>query len=95
AAPAAYLNGNIGLFGPLELLRVQVVYILNRLETDIKDVLVVGRNGSKVVWKYGIKPQFDAIEELPRTPIHRISPDQLVRIPPASEFVKANLKSQE
>ena len=88
-------NGNIGLFGPLELLRVQVVYILNRLETDIEDVLVVGRDGSKVVWTYGIKPQFDAIEELPRIPIHRTSPDQLVRIPRASEFVKANLKNQE
>ena len=86
---------NIGLFGPVELLRVQVVYVLNHLETDIQDVLVIGRNGSKVVWTYGIMPRFDAIEELPRTPIHRTSPDQLVRITPVSESVKANLKSQE
>lgn len=87
-------NTNIGLFGPLELLRVQVVYILDKLKTSIEDVLVVARNRNKVVWTYGVMPQFDAIEELPRTPIHRTSPDQLVRIPRDSEPVKANRKSR-
>jgi hypothetical protein len=81
---------NIELFGPVDLLRVQVVYVVNALETDLEDVLVVARDGGKVAWTYGIMPVFDADEEFPRTAVQRTSPDQLVRIPQISKAFKRN-----
>lgn len=42
------------LFGLPEVARVEIVYILNRLETDIKDICVVAREGSQIMWRFSL-----------------------------------------
>jgi hypothetical protein len=65
--------------------RVDVVYVLNDLETRITDVLVVARNGSKVLWQYGLYPR--AIEGATDLPIQPIAPtpDDVLTIPAGSD----------
>ena len=53
------------LFGLPEVHRVEVVYKLNRLETQIDDICVVSRNGDKVAWEYSILDAGEAAVPLP------------------------------
>ena len=51
----AFHNHDQDLPGLLpEVERVEVVYQLNRLETQIIDIIVVARNGDIVVWTYSL-----------------------------------------
>lgn len=52
----------MGLFGMPQLHRIEIVYIINALETKIDDVRVVARNGDTVTWSYSIMPQADIID---------------------------------
>lgn len=45
------------LFGLCPLDRVEIVYILNKLETKIIDVRIVARNGDDKVWEHSILPK--------------------------------------
>jgi hypothetical protein len=55
-----------------EIARVDVVYVLNALETAIADVVIVGRNRQKVEWMFSLLEGNEPLA-LPVTPI---SPDQ-------------------
>lgn len=53
------------LFGLPEVQRVEVVYKLNRLETQIEDVCVVARDGDLVAWEYSLLDVGEAVVPLP------------------------------
>lgn len=53
------------LFGLPEVLRVEVAYTLNRLETDLSDIMVVGRDGDTVVWTYSLLDAGSNVVPLP------------------------------
>lgn len=53
------------LFGLPEVQRVEVVYKLNRLETQIDDICVVARNGDQIAWEYSLLGAGEAAVPLP------------------------------
>ena len=53
------------LFGLPDVQRVEVVYKLNRLETQIEDVCVVARNGDLIAWEYSLLDTGEAVVPLP------------------------------
>jgi len=53
------------LFGLPEVHRVEVVYQLNRLETEIVDVIVVARHEDVVVWSYSLLESAERVVPLP------------------------------
>ncbi|MEM1150012.1 MAG: hypothetical protein AAGI03_05580 [Pseudomonadota bacterium] len=53
------------LFGLPEVVRVEVAYTLNALETEIADVVVVGRDAKTVVWTYSLMDAADGVVPLP------------------------------
>lgn len=53
------------LFGLPKVVRVEVAYTLNRLETDIADIIVVARDGDAVVWTYSLLDRSDGVIPLP------------------------------
>lgn len=53
------------LFGLPEIQRVEVVYKLNRLETQVDDVCVVARDGNLVAWEYSLLEADEAVVPLP------------------------------
>jgi hypothetical protein len=66
--------------------RVDIVYVLNPLETLIDRVLVVARNGNRVVWSYAIYPRVEETElptPLPVQPIPPAPAQTVVRLPSA------------
>jgi hypothetical protein len=68
------------LFGLPEVQRVEVVYKLNRLETQIDDICVVARNGDLIAWEYSL---LDAGEAAVPLPMPEPKPDR-----PAAVIVK-------
>ena len=65
------------LFEQFNPARVEIVYTLNKLKTDIKNIFVVGRDKDKIIWAYDIIPQA-VIEEFPAPTIQRIPPEKLI-----------------
>jgi hypothetical protein len=64
--------------------RVDVAYVLNPFETLVDRILVVARNGSRVIWSYAIYPRIDEIElptPLPVRPIPPAPAQNVVRLP--------------
>ena len=53
------------LLGLPEVQRVDIVYQLNRLETEIRDIIVVARDEGHVVWTYSLLERADSVEALP------------------------------
>ncbi|RVV97937.1 hypothetical protein EKE94_10730 [Mesobaculum littorinae] len=68
------------LFDLPEVQRVEVVYKLNRLETQIEDICVVARNGDQVAWEYSL---LDADEATVPLPMPEPKPER-----PAASIVK-------
>ncbi|PWR02397.1 hypothetical protein DKT77_12765 [Meridianimarinicoccus roseus] len=68
------------LFGLPEVQRVEVVYKLNRLETQIDDICVVARNGDQIAWEYSL---LDAGEAAVPLPLPEAKPER-----PAASIVK-------
>lgn len=61
----AFHDHDQDLFGLPEVQRVEVVYKLNRLETQIEDISVVARNGDQIAWEYSLLEANDAAIQLP------------------------------
>ncbi|WP_370235357.1 MULTISPECIES: hypothetical protein [Henriciella] len=61
----AYHDHDQNLFGLPEVQRVDAVYILNTLETDIQDILVVARDGKHLAWTYSLLDGAEGVESLP------------------------------
>jgi hypothetical protein len=53
------------LFGLPEVNRVEVIYQLNMLETEIVDVLVVARDGNAIAWSYSLLDSGEGVVPLP------------------------------
>ena len=53
------------LFRGIEYSRVEIVYILNSLETKIKNIQVIARNRNQVLWGYNIQKPQNYISALP------------------------------
>jgi hypothetical protein len=88
----AFHDHNTLLFG--DFARVEVVYVLNELETQIKRVCVVARNNDTVLWVYDIMPQNAVIEDFPMAPIQRTSPEELVQVRDEEKVVKKKKMSK-
>ena len=61
----AFHDHDQDLFGLPEVQRVEVVYKLNRLETQIVDICVVARNGDQIAWEYSLLGAGEATVPLP------------------------------
>lgn len=61
----AFHDHDEDLFGLPEVQRVEVVYKLNRLETQIEDICVVARNGDQIAWEYSLLNAGEAAVPLP------------------------------
>lgn len=61
----AFHDHEQNLFGLPEVHRVDVVYQLNQLETDIADILVVARDGERVAWTYSLLDYGEGVVPLP------------------------------
>lgn len=61
----AFHDHDQDLFGLPEVQRVEVVYKLNRLETQINDICVVARNGDQIAWEYSLLDAGEAAIPLP------------------------------
>jgi hypothetical protein len=61
----AFHDHDEDLFGLPEVQRVEVVYKLNRLETQIDDICVVARNGDQIAWEYSFLDADEAMVPLP------------------------------
>jgi hypothetical protein len=68
------------LFGLPEVQRVEVVYKLNRLETQIDEICVVARDGDQIAWEYSL---LDAGEDAVPLPMPEPKPER-----PAAAIVK-------
>ncbi len=53
------------LFGLPEVSRIEVVYQLNMLETEVVDVLVVARDGNAIAWSYSLLDSGEGVVQLP------------------------------
>lgn len=84
----AFHDHSIPLFDDIDFARVEVVYVLNQLETQIERVCVVGRDRLTVIWAYDIMSQRGMVEEFPTVEVERTSPEQLVQIRDAREDIK-------
>jgi hypothetical protein len=73
-----------------DLMRVDVAYVLNDLETKIQDVLVVARDNERVAWKYSIMlaDTAEAPTPLPVDPIQPPPADSGMRLPEAEDAKK-------
>ena len=76
----AFHDHEQNLFGLPEVQRVEVVYKLNRLETQIDDICVVARNGDQIAWEYSL---LDAGEAAVPLPLPAAKPER-----PAASIVK-------
>lgn len=61
----AFHDHDQDLFGLPEVQRVEVVYKLNRLETQVDDICVVARNGDQIAWEYSLLDAGEAAIPLP------------------------------
>jgi hypothetical protein len=61
----AFHDHEQSLFDLPEVQRVEVVYKLNRLETQIDDICVVARNGDLIAWEYSLLEAGEAVIPLP------------------------------
>lgn len=61
----AFHDHDEDLFGLPEVQRVEVVYKLNRLETQVDDICVVARNGDQIAWEYSLLDAGEAAVALP------------------------------
>jgi hypothetical protein len=67
-----------------DLDRVDIVYVLNPLETLIDRILVVARDCERVVWSYPIYPRSyegKSPVTLPTRPVPLVPPDNVVHLP--------------
>lgn len=76
----AFHDHEQNLFGLPKVHRVEVVYELNRLETQIDDICVVARNGDQIAWEYSL---LDAGEAAVPLPLPEAKPER-----PAASIVK-------
>lgn len=76
----AFHDHDEDLFDLPEVQRVEVVYKLNRLETQIDDICVVARNGDQIAWEYSL---LDAGEAAVPLPLPEAKPER-----PAASIVK-------
>lgn len=61
----AYHDHDQNMFGMPEVQRVDAVYILNTLETDIHDILIVARDGKQLAWTYSLLDGAEGVAALP------------------------------
>ncbi|KEO53487.1 hypothetical protein [Thioclava pacifica] len=61
----AFHDHDEDLFGLPEVQRVEVVYKLNRLETQIDDICVVARNGDQIAWENSLLDSDEVTVSLP------------------------------
>lgn len=67
--------------------RVDIAYVLNPFETLVNRILVVARDGDRVVWSYPICPRDVSLTDpipLPIRPSPPASADNVVRLPTAA-----------
>lgn len=82
----AFHNHDQDLFGFAQIQRVEVVYKLNKLETAIKDICVVARDGDHVVWEYSLLDADDVVAPLPMPNPEPVRPAaKIVRLKGATE----------
>lgn len=85
----AFHDHQQSLFGLPQVHRVEVVYQLNRLETEIADVIVVARSGNAVAWTYSL---LDAGEA--QVPVPTLTTREELTPKPATQMVRPRFASE-
>lgn len=85
----AYHDHDQNMFGMPEVQRVDVVYILNTLETDIHEILVVARDGKHLAWTYSL---LDGAEGVAALPLPEASPPDAA---PGRRLVRAKVLGKD
>lgn len=70
----AYHDPQSTLFELPQVHRVDVAYVLNSLETEIAKILVVGRNGQRILWSYDIMARKGSADLAPPLPMQPTPP---------------------
>ena len=78
-------NARFPYFENMDFIRVEVVYILNKLETELQGIYVVARQGRKTLWHYDIGVPEATAKEFPES----------VRRTPAEDLVQPPLKEEK
>ena len=77
-----------------DIWRVDVAYVLNDLETLIREIVVVARDEDRIIWSYQIYPtaaaEGESLTPLPVSPRSPPSADSTMRIPGADREEKQN-----
>lgn len=82
---------SLSLLGLPDLIRVDVAYVLNDLQTMVQDVLVVARDNDKVAWSYSILERAEGAGVptiLPTDPKQPPPADTGLRVPDSEEETK-------
>lgn len=61
----AFHDHDQDLFGFLDVYRVEIVYQLNRLETEVSDILVAARDEDRLAWVYSLLNRGEGVVPLP------------------------------
>lgn len=70
----AYHDHEQDLLGLAEVCRVEIVYQLNALQTEVVDVLVVARDGDRIAWAFSLLEGGEAAVALPAPEL--VDPEQ-------------------
>lgn len=90
-AALAFADPQRDLAGIPEATRVDILYVLNRLESAVIDVRVVARNREQIAWQFSLMPEADVVPmPLPEAEHEVVAPARrsLVRAPKAAESDK-------
>ncbi|MDP1647560.1 MAG: hypothetical protein Q8M01_05080 [Rubrivivax sp.] len=82
---------SLSLLGLPDLIRVDIAYVLNDLQTKIQDVLVVARDNERVAWSYSIMQRAADVGDPTYLPIDPQQPppaDTGLRLPEINEEKK-------
>lgn len=82
---------SLSLLGLPDLIRIDVAYVLNDLQTKVQDVLVVARDNERVAWAYSIMERAEGAGDPTTLPIDPQQPrpaDTGLRVPESEDEAK-------
>ncbi len=71
----------MGLYGPMNEQRVEVIYTLNRLQTEVRKIRVIARDKECKLWEWDITPSAEVVSATDKLPVRpTASPESLVSV---------------
>ena len=86
-------NARLPYFEDMDFIRVEVVYVLNKLETELQGIYVVARQGRKTLWHYDVSAPEAIIREFPES-VQRTPAEDLVQLPLKEKRISGRNKKE-